>query len=204
LRLAIFGATGRAGRVVVAHAVERGYQVNALARDPAELHRHPHVRAVGGDVRDPAAVASTLDGTDAIVSTLGRRRRDPQVCSEGIRTVLDTTAEIGGPRRLIILSNYGVADSRHRTAYVAVSWLLERAVLRDKERMESFVRDRDADWTIVRAPILTNGPRTGRYRTGVTLRPSLSANVARADLAEFMLTELRDNTYLRQAVTITS
>ncbi len=97
-----------------------------------------------------------------------------------------------GPHRLIILSNYGVADSRRRTAYVAASWLLERAVLRDKEQMESLVRDSDAEWTVIRAPVLTNGSRTGDYRTGTDLRLSLTAKVSRADLAAFMLTELRE------------
>jgi putative NADH-flavin reductase len=204
LRLAIFGATGRAGRVIVEHALQRGHEVNALAREPAGIHPRAQLRVVVGDVRDPAAVARTLQGADAIVSTLGRQRRGPDVCTEGIRTVLSTATDNGGPRRLMILSNYGVADSRHRTAYVTVSWLFERAVLRDKEQMEALVRDSDADWTLVRAPILTSGPRTGRYRTGTDLRLSFTAKVSRADIAEFMLTELRDNTYLNQAVAITS
>jgi putative NADH-flavin reductase len=203
LRLAIFGGSGRAGRVVVEHALRHGHGVNALTRDPARISPHPELRVVGGDVRDPAAVASTLNGADAIVSTLGRQRRGPAVCTEGIRTVLSAAAG-NGPRRLIILTNYGVADSRDRTAYVAASWLLERAVLQDKEQMEALVRDSDTEWTLIRAPVLTNGPRTGSYRTGTDLRLSFTAKVSRADLAEFMLTELRENAYPRRAVVITS
>jgi putative NADH-flavin reductase len=203
LRLAIFGATGRTGRVVVEHALQHGHEVNALTRDPARISPRPQLRVIGGDVRDPAAVAGTLEGADAIVSALGRRRRGPDICTEGIRTVLSNAAD-NGPRRLILLSNYGVADSRHRTAYVTVSWLLERALLRDKEQMEALLRDSDTDWTVVRAPVLTNGPRTGDYRTGTDLRLSFTAKVSRADLAEFMLAELRNNTYLRRAIAITS
>ena len=203
MRLAIFGATGRTGRVVVEHALRLGHEVTALTRDPARIGPRSRLRVIGGDVRDPAAVAGTLQDADAIVSTLGRRRRGPDVCTEGIRAVLSHTAD-HGPRRLILLSNYGVADSRHRTAYVTVSWLLERAVLRDKEQTEALLRGSDSDWTVVRAPVLTNGPRTGDYRTGTDLRLSFTAKVSRADIAEFMLAELHDNTYLRQAVAITS
>jgi putative NADH-flavin reductase len=203
LRLAVFGATGRAGRVVVDHALRGGHEVGALARDPARIRPHAGLRVVGGDVRDPVAVARTIEGADAIVSTLGRQRRGGDVCTDGIRTVLAAAAG-DAPRRLVVLSNYGVADSRRRTAYVAVSWLLERAVLRDKERMEALVRDSETDWTVVRAPILTDGARTGRYRTGTDLRLSFTAKVSRADLADFMLTELRDNAYLRRSVSITS
>jgi putative NADH-flavin reductase len=203
LRLAIFGATGRAGRVVVDHALRDGHEVVALARDPAGIRPRARLRVVGGDVRDPVAVTETLDGTDATVSTLGRKRRGGDVCTDGIRTVLSTAAG-NVSRRLVVLSNYGVADSRDRSAYVAVSWLLERAVLRDKEQMEALVRDSDTEWTVVRAPVLTNGPHTGRYRTGTGLRPSFTDKVSRADLADFILTELRDNAYVRRSVTITS
>jgi putative NADH-flavin reductase len=147
-------------------------------------------------------VARTLDGTHAVISTLGKQRRGPDICTDGIRTVLSAAGN--QPRRLIVLSNYGVADSRRRTAYVAVSWLLERAVLRDKEQMEALMRASDTDWTIVRAPVLTNGPHTGRYRTGTGLPLSFTAKVSRADLAEFMLSELHDNAYVRRSVAITS
>jgi putative NADH-flavin reductase len=201
--LAVFGATGRAGRAVVDHALRGGHEVGALTRNPARIRPRARLHVIGGDVRDPVAVTRTLDGADAVVSTLGRQRGGPDVCTDGIRTVL--SAAVGNaPRRLIVLSNYGVADSRRRTAYVAVSWLLARAVLRDKEQMEALIRHSDTDWTVVRAPVLTNGPRTGRYRTGTDLRLSFTANVSRADLADFMLTELHDNAYVRRSVAISS
>jgi hypothetical protein len=98
---------------------------------------------VAGDVRHPASVAETIDGAHAVVS-LGRRRRGPEICTEGIQTILHAMAS-GGLRRLIVLSNYGVAESRHRNLYVCVSWLLERSVLLDKEHMEALVRNSDAE-----------------------------------------------------------
>ena len=200
MHLAVFGATGRTGRVVVAHALRRGHRVTALARDPSRIDAHPGLRAVRGDVRDPAAVAATLRGTDAVASTLGRPRRGPDICAEGIRTVLAAD----GPTRLVILTNYGVAESRRRSAYVALSWLLERSVLRDKERMEALLRDSAADWTLVRTPMLTDSPATGRYRAGTDLHPGLTARVSRADLAEFMLDVLGDDAYVRRSVTVTT
>jgi hypothetical protein len=77
-------------------------------------------------------------------------------------------------------------------------------VLLDKKHMEAHLRSSDTEWTLVRAPVLTNGPHTGRYRTGVDLRLTFTSKVSRADLADFMLTELHSDTCLRQAVAITS
>ncbi|MEW9549140.1 NAD(P)-dependent oxidoreductase [Nonomuraea sp. NPDC050783] len=203
MRLALFGATGRAGRVLLDQALERGHQVTALSRDPGAIPRHERLRVVTGDVRDPVPVARAVEDAHAVVSTLGRRRRGPAICTEGIRTILSAMAD-GRPRRLLVLSNYGVAESRHRGLYVAVSWLLQRPVLRDKEHMEALVRSSETAWTLVRAPVLTDGPRTGRYRAGPDLRLTFTSKVSRADLAAFMVSELEDGAYLRQGVAVTS
>ncbi|MFI5915142.1 NAD(P)-dependent oxidoreductase [Dactylosporangium sp. NPDC051541] len=201
MRLAMFGATGRAGRVVLERALQDGHEVHALTRDATQIEPRPRLHVVEGDVRDSAAVARTIDGADAIVSTLARPRRGPDICTEGIRSILTVAP---ADARLVVLSNYGVAASRHRTAYVAVSWLLERAVLQDKEQMEALIRAGGTAWTVVRAPILTNGPETGRLRAGTDLRLSFTAKVSRADLAGFILTELRANRYRSRSVTVTT
>ncbi|MFC4591781.1 NAD(P)-dependent oxidoreductase [Sphaerisporangium corydalis] len=203
MRLAIFGATGRTGRVVVERALRRGHQVTALSRDPAAIPPRDRLRVIPGDVRDLAPVARAIEDADAVVSTLGRRRRGPAICTEGTRTILSAMAT-GRPRRLLVLTNYGVAESRHRGLYVAASWLLERSVLRDKEHMEALIRPSATEWTLVRAPILTDGRRTGDYRTGTDLRLTFTSHVSRADIAEFMLSELEERAYLRQGVSITS
>ena len=70
----------------------------------------------------------------------------------------------------------------------------------DHERREAIVRASPLEWTIVRAPMLTNGTRTSDYRSGENLvargpLPMLS----RADVAEFMLRQLDDATFVRKA-----
>lgn len=203
MRLAIFGATGRTGRIVVEQALQQGHEVTALSRRPEQVPPHPRLRTVRGDVRDRGPVAATLDGADGIISTLGPPRRGPQTCTEGIRTVL-SALEPGDPRRLVVLTNYGVGGSRRRSAYVAVSWLLARTVLRDKEHMEALLRSSGTAWTLVRAPVLTDGPRTDDCRTGTDLVLGFTSTASRADLAAFLLAELETRTHLHRAVAITS
>lgn len=203
MRVAVFGATGRTGRVVVEQALRRGHEVTALTRDPGRIPPHQRLRVVTGDVRDPVPVAETLDGAEAVISTLGRQRRGPDICTEGIRTIL-SAMDAGRPRRLVVLTNHGVAESRRRSLYVAVSWLLERPVLLDKEHMEALLRASETEYTLVRAPVLTDRPPTGSYRTGTDLPLTFTSTASRADVAEFMLGELRSTAHLRRAVAIRS
>jgi uncharacterized protein YbjT (DUF2867 family) len=67
----------------------------------------------------------------------------------------------------------------------------------DHEAKEQIIRQSGLDWVIVRPPRLTNGPRKGVYRDGVDVRAtSPIPRISRADLADFMLRQLSDDTYL--------
>jgi hypothetical protein len=51
----------------------------------------------------------------------------------------------------------------------------------------------------VRPPRLTNAARRGSYRSGVDIRAtSIIPRISRSDLADFMLRQLEDDTYVRK------
>ncbi|MEW5957587.1 MAG: NAD(P)H-binding protein, partial [Chloroflexota bacterium] len=55
------------------------------------------------------------------------------------------------------------------------------------------------DWTIVRPAAFTNGARTSVYRHGFSATDKrLKLKISRADVADFMLKQLTDDTYLHQ------
>jgi putative NADH-flavin reductase len=72
----------------------------------------------------------------------------------------------------------------------------------DKDRMEQLIKRSDLEWTLVRPPRLTDGPRTQRYRSGLDLRMTLNSRISRADTAAFMLRQLVDPNYLGKAPAI--
>ena len=74
----------------------------------------------------------------------------------------------------------------------------------DKEAREEFLRRSHLDWTLVYPVTLTNGPRTGRYQVGEHLAFHGLPMISRADVAEFVLTQIADTRYLRRAVLISS
>ena len=76
---------------------------------------------------------------------------------------------------------------------------LDRAAFEDKETQDSLIRNSDLEWINVCPPRLTQGPRTGVYRFGVDLRPSPLSKISRADVADFMLNQLIDNTFVRKS-----
>jgi putative NADH-flavin reductase len=111
-----------------------------------------------------------------------------------------------GVRRLISLSSHGVGDTREMLPllykYVIVPIFLRRA-FDDHEVQENYIKQSRLDWTIVRPTALTDGQRTGAYRHGVPVsEKNLKNKISRADVADFMLKQLREDTYLRKTPTI--
>jgi uncharacterized protein YbjT (DUF2867 family) len=61
MRLALFGATGRAGGAILRQACAAGHEIHALTRSPGNLNRDdPQVAVTAGDVRDLAATGRAV------------------------------------------------------------------------------------------------------------------------------------------------
>jgi putative NADH-flavin reductase len=208
MKLGIVGATGKTGRSLIAQALPLGHELRALARDPGALAvRHPNLEILGGDIRDPAVADALVDGVGAVLSALGARDKgEATIFSSGTKSLVEAMRR-RGVRRLIVLSSFGVGDSR-RDAGLLFGRLLVPLFLgevyEDKERQEELVRRSGLDFTIVRATRLTDGVATYSYRVGERVPFSLRAGaVSRHDVAHFMLRQLEDTRYLGRAVSIT-
>lgn len=200
-RLLVFGASGDTGREIVSQALERGLQVTAFVRKPARLAvRNANLRIVQGNVADRSCVAAAVGGQDAVISALGvgRLLRHDAAVVDGIRNIIQAMHD-QDLRRFIYLSFIGVGESRKDAGWMlryVARWPL-RSEIADHEAKEALVRSSQSDWTIVRAPKLTNGPYTGSYRAGehIVARSPLP-KLSRADVADFMLSQIVDTTYV--------
>jgi putative NADH-flavin reductase len=203
MNLAIFGATGGTGRQLVEQALEEGHTVTVLVRNPAAFPiQHERLSLVQGDVRDRARVETVVAGQDAILSALGTNQRGlVSICTDGVERML-TAMHSSQVRRLLVVSAYGVAESQHRNLYNLLVWTSKKEKMLDKERMEKLLEHSDVQWTLIRPPALTNGPRTQHYHTGTDLRISATSHISRADVADFMLRSIDDTSTVGKALTI--
>lgn len=207
-RLVVFGATGGTGEALVEQALAAGHTVTAVARRPeAVTLRHPRLRVLAGDVLAPASVDAAIVGQDAVLSALGAYARVPvTVCREGVANMLAAMAR-HGVRRILCVSATGIGDGAtlpwHLRMFMRhILQPLLRHPYDDLRAMEATLQASDLDWTIVRPPRLTNGPRTGVVRHAIGEPLVGATHIARADLAGFMLARLDDRSLLRTSVEV--
>jgi putative NADH-flavin reductase len=210
MRIAIFGATGGTGKQLVEQALAEGNEVVAFARKPSKLNiMDKNLTIVQGELTDEALIENAVKGADAVISVLGPRgdsRTKP--LTQGMHNIIDAMKK-QGVRRLIISSTLSAKDpndlSEFRTkALVNFVKVTMRAAYEEIVSVAETVRASDLDWTIVRLTMLNNNPKSGKVRAGYLGRGEVGTWISRADIADFMLKQIQDTKYLRQAPAISN
>lgn len=203
MKLVIFGSTAGTGRELLEQALEDGHDVSAFARTPEKIDdlEYPNLQVIQGDVLDSAAVEAAVAGQGAVLCTIGAGAGRTTLREDATRNIVQAMDRTG-VQRLICQSSLGVGDSRANlgpfTKHVIVGLFLRHAFA-DHERQEAVIRESSLKWTIVRPPHLLDTPRTGVYRHGFPpTDKNIKGQISRADVADFMLKQLTDDSYLQR------
>lgn len=204
MKALVFGASGGTGRELLVQALDKGMEVTAFVRDAAKVEdiQNPNLAVVSGNVLNATDVNRAVAGHDAVLFAVGAGPKRTNIREQGTRIVIEAM-KATDVKRLVCLSSFGVGDSRTDlsffTRYVVVGVFLRHAFA-DHERQEDVVKKCSLDWTLVRPPHLKDGARTGEYRHGLELAyGDIKGWISRADLADFMLRQLENDSYVRQA-----
>ncbi len=205
MRLLIVGANGGTGRQLVAQALQRGHIVTAFVRNPSTLERnHPQLTVVQGNVLDYASVEAAVRGQEAVISALGHKRYFSltRILSKGTGNVL-RAMELHNVPRLVCETSLGIGDSAGRMGLYYTLFVIPVILplyYWDKTRQERLIAASNVEWVIVRPGALSNAKARRAYRHGRHVGSFLlTLRISRADVADFMLNQLQDDTYLRTA-----
>jgi len=203
VKILIFGASGATGHHLVSQALSLNHIVSAFVRNPSKLRVHDdHLRIIEGDVSDHKSVEEAIEDQDFVISALGPSnpfKWDIKLIA-GIQNIVIAMAE-RNVRRFIYQSFLAVKDNRKELGFLINNILpvVINGVIVDHEAKEYFITESKLDWTIVRCPLLRNGPFTGSYRHGEYINShSIVPSISRLDVADFMLKQLSDNTYIHK------
>lgn len=200
-KLLVLGATGGTGRLIVKEAIARGFEVRALVRSPAKAIGLEGAEIFIGDARDDAALRNALEGTDAVVSSLGTPVspfREVTLLSTATKALVNAM-KAAGVSRLVCITGMGAGDSAGHGGFVFDRLILPallRKVYADKDRQEAIVRGSGLDWVLVRPAVLNDKPPTHKIRVLTDLTGFHGGTIARADVAGFVLDQVNTDNWL--------
>lgn len=167
MKIAIIGASAGIGLQCTRLALEKGHEVATLSRRIVPLPNHAKLKRVQGSATKPSDVRAAVEGTDAILVTLGVKSPFATTrFSDSARILLQILKETSSSPMLIALTGFGAGDSWSYNSFPMklLFTLLLKAVYTDKSEQERLIAGGDSRWEIVRPGRLTNGAMTGRYR----------------------------------------
>jgi NADH dehydrogenase len=150
MKILVTGGTGFVGQHLCRELDDRGHEVTALARNPAEGGLPDGVRTVEGDVTTYDSIEDAFEGQDAVVNLValsplfepsGGNQMHDIVHRKGTENCLRAAREHDVPR-FVQMSALG-ADPNGDTAYI-----------RAKGRAEASVTDSDRDWVVFRPSVV--------------------------------------------------
>jgi len=208
VKILVLGATGATGRLIVGRALAKGHDVVALVRSKARATDLAGAELVEGDARDAAALTRAIAGCDAVVSSLGTAMspfREVTLLSTATRALVGVMAA-QNIRRLVCITGLGAGDSRGHGGFFFDRLFLPlmlRKVYEDKDRQEDGIRASALDWIIIRPTVLNDKPARGGIKALTDLSRVHGGTIARSDVAEFVVPQLTEDTWLRKAPLIT-
>jgi len=204
--LAIFGGSGATGRVLISHAVSKGWLIRALVRKTGSLEFEPdRVTVVEGVLQNHEDVRATLQGCDAVICVFGPRPPYTDIFCEHATSIIVTAMQQAGIQRLVCQTGGMIGEYRaNRTLpFQLMSDMFKRhspRVASDRIGQERVVMHSGLAWTIVKPPRLTDGAAMGKWQAGREVRLGMLSSISRDDLAEFLLTEAVSAEYVDQTV----
>ena len=199
--VAILGGGGRTGKFLVAKLIDQGYRLKVLLRSPENFELHPSVEIVKGDAVDPISVHALVRNTQAVISTVGQRKNEPLVAHAATTNILNamTYNEI---RRYVLVGGVNIDtpyDKKSAQTLAATDWMKANfpAMQEDRQKAYKALLESPLDWTLVRVPMIEF--TEAGTNLSVNREDCLGTKITAGAIADFLIQQLSDNQFYRQA-----
>jgi putative NADH-flavin reductase len=211
MKIAIFGSTGLVGNVLIKKAITAGYEVKTLARDPGKLENlRDRIEIIKGNVFEPLSIEATIQGTGAVLSTIGPppgKKCDPLQYEKAMKDIvrlmdnnnIKRYIHIGGAAHAGGENEYWPFERRFLRLFLN---LFGKQILVAKHLEWEVLKTSDLDWTLVRPPRIANEKVSGKISVNERKLDSLKVSVE--DLADFILEQITSKEWIRKAPLISS
>jgi uncharacterized protein len=201
MKIAVTGASGRAGACITAELARRGHSVTAIARNPEKIARLANVTAVSGDANDRSALAKLWAGHDAAVSSI-------HFLASDIETLIGAAKDSGVPRYLIVggAGSLEVAPGVRLVTTPNFPAQYKAEAEKGAAFLDRLRQEKELNWTFLSPSALFDfGSRTGKFRLGgdqLLVDSSGKSWISFEDFAVAMADEIERPAHIRTRFTV--
>ncbi len=207
--ITIFGATGMVGKQLVRQALAEGYTVRAFGRNVESLIdkdlNNDQLIAIKGFVFDAPDVLHAIEGAGAVLSVLGGGfDGTDKTRSLGIQKIVEQM-KVAKISRIIALGGLGILNAPKKGLLIDDPNYPEIYKAVGLEHLSAFktLDGSNLQWSFICAPNILDQELTKKYITAPDFPPVPNFyEIASGDIADCMLEELKNNSYVHHRVGI--
>lgn len=211
MNITIFGGTGATGLLLISKALRSGHTVTVFARSPFKIPiQNQNLRIVKGELTESVKIEEAIKNADAVISLIGPNQKTRGlVIANGIKNIVDSMNK-HDVKRLIATATPSYKDSNDKFQFgFAFGVFMVKALIKDSYinimQTGKFISESGLDWTLVRLPMLSNKPANGKINAGYIGDGKINLfSLSRADLADFLLQQLNDKTWLKKSPVVSN
>lgn len=206
MKIGIVGASGKAGRLILKEALDRGHEVTAIVRDRSKVTAE--VPVIEKDIHD--LTREDIQHFDVLVNAFGAPLGNSQGHIDAGRALIKLVE--GTDIRLIVLGGAGslyTDDSKTVKVVDAPDFpdVIKPTASGQAQNLDELRQTTDVNWTFLSPAGFFDpeGGRTGSYQLGqdVLLTNSNGESyISYADLAIAMVDEIENAAHLKQRFTV--
>ncbi|WP_315122045.1 NAD(P)-dependent oxidoreductase [uncultured Clostridium sp.] len=169
MKIALIGANGNAGRVILKEALLRGHEVTGIVRDISKIEsKQDNLKFVEGDIFDKESICKAIEGNDIVISAFGPKYGNEKGLVDATKNLINAVKRAGVPRLLSIGGAGSLLVEEDiklvETKDFPSDW--KPIALAHGEALEYYKQEKDLNWTnLSPAAFIEPGKRTGVYRT---------------------------------------
>jgi len=206
-KIAVIGGTGKAGTFVVKELIKQGYSFKVLTRSSEKvIDKNPLMEVVTGNVRNYDTVLRLVSGCQAVISTLGPSKGEPETCSTAVWHLSRIMPKLN-VKRYIEVAGLGIDTQddnkgfKTRMIVKVIKWFFP-AVVKDRQKVYDILKAGKLKWTIVRCPMIQLTEE--RRNLKISLSDSPGNKISASDLATFLVNQLHDEKYIAKCPFVAS
>lgn len=215
MKIAVIGASGFVGSVVVREALDRGHEVTAIARNPEKITaKGDKLNVVETDVYNQAPLVEALKGHDAVISAYNPGWTNPNIFEETLAggKAVQEAVKKSGVKRLLVVGGAGslyIAPGKQLVDTPEFPADYKTGALALRDYLDVIREETDLDWTFLSPAIEmhpgTSGVRKGTYRKGgenPVFNEEGRSVISVEDMAIAILDEIEHPQHIRQRFTV--
>ena len=198
MKIAVVGATGPTGQLVVSEALKRGHQVLAYVRNPEKLVPRQNLEIVVGQLSDVDKFANAIKSSDVLISTLGNRSFKVRDFMRVHLPLVTQAMQKAGLNKLILMSALGGGQIPERMTGFSrfIFRLLSESMFVDRTISESDLIKTGINWAGVYPGFLSDDPPLKLQVADLNRVKSVSqGKVSRANVAIVLVDLAEDSNF---------